>query len=96
VDSLIDLSGPNILGKLVETDQAARRGMCLLGMDLAGIQQIPPNLDSPSAPARVGTVSLRERKSAGLGRVLNRQDACLSAYLEARSRASLSSRSIFC
>jgi len=80
--------------------------MCLLRMDLAGILQNPPNLDSPGVPApRWGCLFsarflfgefLFENENPPVGRVLDRHDVCRSIYLEARSRASLSSRSIFC
>ena len=79
--------------------------MCLLRMDLAGILQNPPNLDSPGVPApRWGcfflALFLPGKENPPVGRVLDRQDVCLpvclSIYLEVRSRASLSSWSIFC
>jgi hypothetical protein len=50
-------------------------------MDLAGTLQNPPNLDSPSAPARRWGCFFAARKTRRLGRVLNRQDACLSDLL---------------
>lgn len=44
--------------------------------------KILPTLTVPVRQPRAGAVSLRQRKSADLGRVLNRQDACPSIYLE--------------
>ena len=66
--------------------------MCLLRMDLAGILQNPPNLDSPCAPApRWGCFFCGKQNppiEAG-----SFAGACRSIYLEVRSRASFSSRS---
>jgi len=53
--------------------------MCLLRMDLAGILQNPPNLDSPSAPAPRWGCFFAAKKTRRLGRV--ESAGCLSVDL---------------
>jgi hypothetical protein len=69
--------------------------MCLLRMDLAGILQNPPNLDSPlcASPALGLFFCGKQNPPIEAGSFAG---ACRSIYLEVRSRASFSSRSIFC